>query len=418
MRQESARKRSYQAGGQSSAEKYKPGFPMNLLQNVKIFYVIGAAVMIGSVIAAAVLTTGTNSSANPDIDPPTATPTLDPNATPSPTPAPDPKQFAAAEDVVDEANKEYRAIVKTSAGDFEIELFADRAPNTVNNFVFLAQKDFYDGIVIHRVRENFVVQAGDPKGDGSGGAVYPGYQTQEEPNEISNTRGTVSMAKVAGATTFGSQFFVNVKDNTALDYNNTAGDKFYPFGEVVRGMDVLDEISRVETDARDKPVQDIVIEDVEIVETDRSPGAAATGTASATATPGNSASPAGQLFGPSREAGEDFSRLFWFTLQVGAAHVDRLHEAPARGKVPAEPHLRISLAGCDFEHPPAVGIVGRRDLSRPARQPGESGDRLRLRGRARSRSRGRHSHFRTREFRRGRWRAGRTACRSRFRASS
>ncbi|MGE5594833.1 MAG: peptidylprolyl isomerase [Hyphomicrobiales bacterium] len=275
LRQESSRKRSYTMGGTSHhpAEKYRPGFPMNLFHSQKAFYVIGALAGLSMVFVAVVSATRNNTPPSADdIPTPTATATVDPNATPTPTPTPDPRDFAQAEQVIDAQNKEYKAIFKTNMGDFEISLFADKAPNTVNSFVFLAQKDFFDGLTFHRVLKNFVIQGGDPRGDGTGG---PGYTTAEEPNEIRNTRGTVSMAKAGGATDFGSQFFINLKDNPSLDFDNPSNNKFYPFGEVTSGMDVVDKISQVPVEASSsgelsKPVDPVVVNDVVIEVRDKS----------------------------------------------------------------------------------------------------------------------------------------------------
>ena len=268
LRQESSRKRQYTLGGTNPGEKYKPGFPMNLLANVKAFYIIGAVVMIGGVLAAAVFgSRAANTTADPDDVPTIApTPTPDPNATPTPTPTPDPRQFAAAEQVIDAEANDYRAIIRTSMGEFTVDLFEDVAPNTVNSFVFLAQNKFYDGLTFHRVRDGFVIQGGDPKGDGSGG---PGYLTDDEPNEIRNTRGTLSMAKANGATQFGSQFFINLKDNTSLDYDNPSQNKFYPFGEIISGMEVVDAIAKVPVEVAptgeiSKPVEPVIINEVVI----------------------------------------------------------------------------------------------------------------------------------------------------------
>jgi cyclophilin family peptidyl-prolyl cis-trans isomerase len=273
LRQESARKRQYTVGGsQNAADKYQPGFPMNLLANAKIFYIAGAIIMIGSVVVAAVLAgTGNNSSASADLPTPTVTPTVDPNATPTATPTPDPRQFSAADQVIDAQTKDYRALIKTSMGDFTINLFADQAPNTVNSFVFLAQKDYFDGLTFHRIRDGFVIQGGDPKGNGTGG---PGYLTQEEPNEIRNTRGTLSMAKSSGSDQFGSQFFINLKDNTSLDFDNPSQNRFYPFAEVVEGMDVIDAIAKVPVEPNEqgetsKPVEPVTITDVVIEESSK-----------------------------------------------------------------------------------------------------------------------------------------------------
>ena len=160
-----------------------------------------------------------------------------------------------------ETGKSYTARVKTSKGEFVVELFAAEAPNTVNSFAFLAQEGFFDGLTFHRIVEGFVIQGGDPTGRGGGG---PGYETKDEPNEISNTRGTLSMAKTPGADEFGSQFFINLDDNTGLDFDNGMPDKFYPFGKVTEGMDVVDAIAASPVDKGDRPDPPIVIETVTI----------------------------------------------------------------------------------------------------------------------------------------------------------
>ena len=189
LRQEPTRKRSYTTGGTAPKEIYKPGFPMNLLGNLKFFSIVGiviAAIMVGT----ALLTTTRNN--NSSVDLPTATPTssvtVDPSASPSTTPTADPKVFTKAEQVIDATKNTYTATIKTNMGDIVLALNADAAPNTVNSFVFLAQKGYFDNTIIHRVVQNFVIQMGDPKGDGTGG---PGYSTNDEPNQVKNTRGTV-----------------------------------------------------------------------------------------------------------------------------------------------------------------------------------------------------------------------------------
>ena len=263
LRQESSRRKNYQLGNTNPNEFYKPGFPMNIFGNVRIFAIIGVLAGV-AMVGTAFLTTRARNAANPDaVDVPTATVDASVTADASST-APasvTPKSFTAAEQVVDPAKK-YVATIKTSKGDIIVDLFADKAPNTVNNFVFLAQKGYFDGITFHRVVKDFVIQAGDPTGTGSGG---PGYSTKDEPNEIANTRGTLSMAKVKGAGEFGSQFFINLKNNTALDYNNP-GDKFYPFGEVTSGMDVVDAIGASPVDSGSKPNPPIVINSVTVEE--------------------------------------------------------------------------------------------------------------------------------------------------------
>jgi cyclophilin family peptidyl-prolyl cis-trans isomerase len=261
LRQEPTRRKTYTSS--SPSDYYKPGFPMNVLGNPKFFAAFGV-VVIFSFIVVAILSNRANSTVDPNVELPTLTPTptRDPSVTVTASPSVTQKSFpGGAEQVVDPA-KQYTATIKTSKGDFTVRLFADKAPNTVNSFVFLAKQGYFDGISIHRVIRDFVIQGGDPTGTGSGG---PGYSTKDEPNEIRNTRGTLSMAKVSGASEFGSQFFVNLKDNVSLDYTQP-GNKFYPFGEVTSGMDVVDAIGASPTGAGDKPNPPITITTVTIEE--------------------------------------------------------------------------------------------------------------------------------------------------------
>ncbi|MGE3075769.1 MAG: peptidylprolyl isomerase [Dehalococcoidia bacterium] len=264
LRQESSRRKNYQLGNTNPNEFYKPGFPMNIFGNVRIFAIIGVVAGVAMVGTAFLTSRARDAKDNSNIDLPTETPaasvTVDGSATAVPSVTP--KSFTAAEQVVDPAKK-YVATIKTSKGEIVVDLFADKAPKTVNSFVFLAQQGYFDGITFHRVVKDFVIQAGDPTGTGTGG---PGYSTADEPNEIANTRGTLSMAKVSGASEFGSQFFINLKNNTALDYNNPSANKFYPFGEVTSGMDVVDAIGASPVGAGDKPNPPIVIESVTVQE--------------------------------------------------------------------------------------------------------------------------------------------------------
>src|SRR5881392_2397198 len=139
------------------------------------------------------------------------------------------------------------ATMQTNQGTIEIELFDGDAPKTVGNFLKLARDGFYDGVTFHRVIEDFMVQGGDPTGTGAGG---PGYQFEDEFNSHPVERGALAMAN-AGPNTNGSQFFFVTADACPwLDGKHTV------FGRVTSGMDVVDEISRVDTDPRDKPVDE------------------------------------------------------------------------------------------------------------------------------------------------------------------
>ncbi len=154
-------------------------------------------------------------------------------------------------------NKTYTAKMQTSLGDIEIKLFAKDAPKTVNNFVALAKKDFYNDTIFHRVIKDFMIQGGDPEGTGMGG---PGYRFEDEINSHKLVQGTLAMAN-AGPNTNGSQFFiVTAKSTPWLDGKHTA------FGEVTKGMDVVMKIQGVETGQSDKPAEDVVIKSVTISE--------------------------------------------------------------------------------------------------------------------------------------------------------
>ena len=143
----------------------------------------------------------------------------------------------------------YRVLLATSMGDITIQLYSDM-PITAGNFKKLVEKGFYDGVIFHRIIDGFMIQGGDPTGTGRGG---PGYAIKDEftPNS-KNDRGTISMAN-AGPNTGGSQFFINLVDNNFLD------DKHPAFGKVIEGMDVVDKISKVETDSNDRPLEEVVI---------------------------------------------------------------------------------------------------------------------------------------------------------------
>ena len=147
------------------------------------------------------------------------------------------------------------AVMKTSEGDIVLELFDEDAPKTVSNFKKLASEGFYDGLIFHRVISGFMIQGGDPLGTGTGG---PGYTFEDEFNQHEIVRGALAMAN-AGPNTNGSQFFIVTIDAAPwLDGKHTV------FGQVTAGMEAVDSIEGSETDARDKPTSDAVIERVEL----------------------------------------------------------------------------------------------------------------------------------------------------------
>ena len=148
-----------------------------------------------------------------------------------------------------------KATMQTNQGAIEIELFDDDAPKTVENFKKLANDGFYNGVIFHRVIPDFMIQGGDPTGTGTGG---PGYQFEDEFNDHKVERGALAMAN-AGPNTNGSQFFIVTAEATPwLDGKHTV------FGKVASGMDVVDKIEQIETDPRDKPLEEMRIESISI----------------------------------------------------------------------------------------------------------------------------------------------------------
>lgn len=176
-----------------------------------------------------------------------------PSAPTQSTSIPQSKQYKQAEQVI-KAGKTYTATLHTSAGNIVIELSQD-TPITTNNFVFLAQEKFYDGVIFHRVIPGFMIQGGDPTGTGTGG---PGYRFNDEKFTGSYKRGTVAMAN-AGPNTNGSQFFI-----MHADYDLPPN--YVIFGMTKSGLDVVDKIAAAETGANDRPKDPVKIESIDILE--------------------------------------------------------------------------------------------------------------------------------------------------------
>ena len=145
----------------------------------------------------------------------------------------------------------------TNRGNFKIELFGDKAPLTVGNFKKLVDEDFYNGLIFHRVIPNFMIQSGCPHGTGRGS---PGHTIRDEfhPDLKHNSKGILSMAN-AGPNTGGSQFFITVTPTPWLDRKHSI------FGKVIQGMDIVDEISKVDKDRNDKPLKNVVINTIKII---------------------------------------------------------------------------------------------------------------------------------------------------------
>lgn len=164
------------------------------------------------------------------------------------------------------------AIFDTNKGTIKLELFEDQMPITTANFIKLAEEGFYDGTKFHRVISDFMIQGGDPNSKGSDSGTYgtggPGYTIQDEfvaGPLLTNTRGTIAMANTGQPNSGGSQFFINTKDNTFLDFDKEPFSSRHPvFGRVIDGMDVVDAINGVLTGPRDVPVDPVIINSVTI----------------------------------------------------------------------------------------------------------------------------------------------------------
>lgn len=148
------------------------------------------------------------------------------------------------------------AVFNTSMGDFEVKLATDYAPETSKNFITLAEKGFYNGLTFHRVIDNFMIQGGDPAGNGTGG---PGYTIKDEFSSklLHDGPGVISMAN-RGPNTGGSQFFITLRECKWLDGKHSV------FGKVSKGMDVVYKIGKTATDSNDKPLEPVIIKKVTI----------------------------------------------------------------------------------------------------------------------------------------------------------
>ncbi|OMC86979.1 peptidylprolyl isomerase [Viridibacillus sp. FSL H7-0596] len=178
--------------------------------------------------------------------------------------------------------------MKTTLGSIKIKLFPEHAPKTVQNFLTHAENGYYDGIIFHRIIKDFMIQGGDPTGTGMGGeSIYGSTFEDEFSNDLFNIRGALSMAN-AGPGTNGSQFFIVQMPSVPANMIGQMKDAGYPeeiiaaytenggtpwldhkhtvFGQVVEGMDIVDKMADVEKDMRDKPLEDISIQSIEILQ--------------------------------------------------------------------------------------------------------------------------------------------------------
>jgi cyclophilin family peptidyl-prolyl cis-trans isomerase len=161
-------------------------------------------------------------------------------------------------DTLNDPNHDLLAIIKTNMGDITIKLFPDKTPTTVENFVGLAKKGYYKGVIFHRVIPDFMIQGGDPTGTGMGGNSVWGTKFEDEivPDLKFDKPGLLAMAN-AGPGTNGSQFFITLVPTPWLNGHHTI------FGEVIKGMNVVEKIGKVKTQ-RDKPVEPVIMNDVVI----------------------------------------------------------------------------------------------------------------------------------------------------------
>jgi peptidyl-prolyl cis-trans isomerase B (cyclophilin B) len=167
------------------------------------------------------------------------------------------KKYDKPADMKIDPKKTYTATIDTSEGKIVAQLFPDKAPQTVNSFVFLAKEHFYDGVPFHRIIKGFMIQGGDPTGTGTGG---PGYNLKAEFNDTKHVKGILSMARALDPDSAGSQFFIMHGTSPHLD------NKYTVFGKVTEGLDVVDKIATTAVDGNDRPVKPITIKSVTIEE--------------------------------------------------------------------------------------------------------------------------------------------------------
>lgn len=181
--------------------------------------------------------------------------TVKPSVSPSPSPS---KSWTQPPAMSIDTSKTYKAVFKTSKGSFTVELFAKDAPKAVNNFVFLSKEHFYDGVTFHRIIESFMIQTGDPKGNGTGG---PGYKFAHEPTQYKYDKGIVAMAN-SGPDTNGSQFFIVTGNASHLN----AKPNYTVFGKVIEGMDnTVMSIAKTPVNG-ETPTEKVTIDSIQITE--------------------------------------------------------------------------------------------------------------------------------------------------------
>ncbi|HZP26658.1 MAG TPA: peptidylprolyl isomerase [Dehalococcoidia bacterium] len=232
-RRQRTRRRPRSGGGAPPRAKYP--FPLNVILNVKVFYVFFIVLMIGGLAAGALASGGSSGSKRQPI-----TPVANESVTPEPTRLAGVKTYPAEPALTIDPSKKYTAIIQTDFGEIQVQLLPDQAPRAVNSFVFLAKDGFYNGLSFFRVIPNFIVQAGDPTCDAAGqfpctGAGGPGYILPLEGSNQARDAGVVAMAAIGGSTSniSGSQFYILEVPATAQD------DLGSVFGKVTGGMNIL-----------------------------------------------------------------------------------------------------------------------------------------------------------------------------------
>ena len=270
------RRRQRQRARRSGLRGYDPAGPVEfpgvfgwLQRRQRMLFAVGIIVLIASLGGVFITTQLGGTSPDPTPTPTeaaaalteapsdaTAEATAEP--TPEPTPTPDAdgvlRSYSAAPAMVIEPANRYEALIRTERGDIRVELLAEEAPGYVNNFVFLARNNFFDGLTFHRVLPGFVAQGGDPTGGGAGG---PGYDLEEETNDLPFDAGVLSMAKSSKVS--GSQFFITLAPTPHLQ------EGFTVFGRVIEGLDVARSLTAREP-APGAPPADRILS-IEITET-------------------------------------------------------------------------------------------------------------------------------------------------------
>ena len=257
--QKARRQKTYQPGSAEASQVKRTGVFKYL--NYTTFAIIGVAAIGAGVLITAFYQGGTPRDEDGDVRGEGVIRTT-PEAGETPTgdgASGNIKQYSSPPTVSIDTAKTYTAVIKTEKGDVTVELLDDMAPETVNNFVFLARDGFYNGVSFHRVIPDFVAQSGDPTGTGIGG---PGYSLPVEPTDEEFVAGVVAMAKPqdAGSDNNGSQFFFLLREEPTFD------GKFTVFGKVTEGMDVLEQLSARDPQQTQAPEPGDIIESITIEE--------------------------------------------------------------------------------------------------------------------------------------------------------